>query len=78
MLSKVYHGVRLDLYDLDGVCNVLTTRVNRGERADFHEGARAGIDILARHDLRDQSEFFEVFDSIYNQSEQFYTVEKEQ
>lgn len=77
MLCRSYSGARLDSADVLGAINVLRERVDRRERAEFHAGAAAALSIIISHDLRDQSEFIDVLDSLYNDNNDYYTVRKD-
>lgn len=68
-LCRHSRTVHLDEYDLWGVLNVMGGRI--GGTAEPSEidvrsaliGAYHALDILRAHELRDQQEFFEVFDA---------------
>ena len=75
-LSRPYRGTRCDTYDLEGAVHVLRARAAIGERPEFHLGAAAALEIIARNSLRDQDEFMVVLDAIYNDNKEYYRVKE--
>lgn len=75
MLSKIYYGVRLDLVDVEGCVHVMKERVARDQRAEFHRGVAAALEMISTYDMREQSEFVRLLDQLYNNNEtEFFTV----
>lgn len=61
------NSIVIERQDLDGICNVLARRVYDAERQEdafFYEGAFAVLDVIRKHEFRDQSEYFEIFDAL--------------
>ncbi len=62
-------SIVIERTDLDGACNVLARRCEGFHPADrddasFHAGAFLALDVLRKHEWRDQSEFFAIFDGL--------------
>ena len=78
MMSRPYSGTRCDADDLAGAVHVLRERVKLGQRPEFHEGAAAALNIIATYTLHDQDEFMVVLDTIWNDTEEYYRVKRQE
>lgn len=59
--------IYMDSYDVDGVCTVLSRRIDWNDAKVDANSALVGafhmLDMLRLHEFRDQEEFFGVFDA---------------